>query len=54
MGKWIQLPLPIDSEKDKLVLPMETREEVVKAVASLLLQVLSVDEEREAEDEPRS
>jgi len=54
MGKWIQLSLPIDSEEDELVLATEAREEIIRAVASLLLQILNTEEEREAEDERRS
>lgn len=54
MRKWIQLTLALDPEKLEIVLPVEAREEALRAMASLLLQVLSVEEEREAEDEPRS
>lgn len=53
MGKWIQLTLPTEPEKDEVVLPAAAREEVIRAVASLLLQVLS-EEGKEAEDDPRS
>ena len=54
MEKWIQLTLPIQPEKDEIVLPAAAREEVIRAAASLLLQVLSVEEGKEAEDDSRS
>ena len=54
MAKWIQLTLPIEPEKDEVVLPAAAREEIIRALASLLLHVLSAEEGKEAEDDPRS
>ncbi len=49
-----QLLLPLETPQEKIVLPKENEQEIVAAMAMLLLQVLAVECGKEGEDDPRS
>ena len=51
MTKPVQLLLPLEMPGDQIQLPADDEEELVAAVASLLLQVLVVEKEGEVEND---
>ena len=51
MDRNLQLLLPMDQTTEAMLLPPQDREEVVESVAGLLLQILSVEEGREDEND---
>lgn len=53
MDKSTQLTFLLDQLREEISLPPEAREQVVAAMAKLLLQLLSLEEEKEDEDDLR-
>jgi hypothetical protein len=53
MSQSTQLLLPVDHLPEEINLPPDLRGELLKSMARLLLQVLGVEKEKEAEDDPR-
>lgn len=51
MDKPTQLTFQIEQRREELALPPEARVEVLDGMAKLLLQVLSLEEEKEDEDD---
>ena len=51
MDRYLQLLLPMDQTTEAMLFSPQDREEVIEAVADLLLQILSVEEEREDEND---
>ena len=51
MESYVQLLIPLEFPEGKISLPPENEEEVVAAVASLFLQILSAEERGEVSDE---
>ncbi len=51
MTEPVQLLLPLDVTEERTQLPADDEVEVVAAVASLLLQILTSEESKEVEDD---
>ena len=51
MDRYLQLLLPMDQTTEARRLPPQDRQEVIEALAGLLLQILSVEAEREDKNE---
>ena len=52
MDNWIQLTFPFDQLQEEIALPPSARRKVLESMANLLQQILSAEEEMEAQDDP--